>query len=218
MPVQQTYASGGEVFILNFQALFLHFREMKHYFIASTMVFFIGTALGYAYSAQFSVFIESQLQGLGEIAQKLAQTDHPQLSFFIFIFLNNSIKSIFIVFAGALFGVLPILFLVVNGMILGYLGALKMDEQMLAFFLKGIMPHGVIEIPAIIVACAYGLRFGSIVSKSLIGLVSVKRRLAAASEIRRFIKLTVPLMLLLTFALFVAAIIESSITFWLVRS
>lgn len=203
---------------MDFRELFQHFREMKHYFIACAMVFVIGTAVGYGYSDQFRVMIEGQLKGLGEIAGKLSQTAYPQFWFFVFIFINNTIKSIFIIFAGAVFGVLPIVFLLINGMILGYLGAEKMGDQLLPLFLKGILPHGIIEIPAIIIACAYGLRFGAIVLQSLFGFLQAARRVRLALEMKRFIKLTVPLMLFLVVALFIAAVIESSITFWLVKN
>ncbi|TMV44054.1 stage II sporulation protein M [Paenibacillus mesophilus] len=202
---------------MTLKALFAHFKEMNNYFIAAALVFAAGIVLGYGYSERFEAVLQSQIEGLRELAKSIQAKDHSMLWLFGFIFLNNALKSILIIFAGIFFGLLPIGFLLINGMVIGYLAELQADAGLMGVFFKGILPHGIIEIPAIIVACAYGIKFGSIMGKGLLRLLSSRGRNLFAADLERFIKLTVPLIGLLVVSLLVAAIIESTITPWLIR-
>lgn len=201
---------------MTLKALFAHFKEMNNYFIAAALVFAAGIVLGYGYSERFEAVLQSQIEGLRELAKSIQAKDHSMLWLFGFIFLNNALKSILIVFAGIFFGLLPIGFLLINGMVIGYLAELQADAGLMGVFLKGILPHGIIEIPAIIVACAYGIKFGTIMGKGMLRLLSSRGRTVFAADLERFIKLTVPLIGLLVVSLLVAAIIESTITPWLI--
>ncbi|MFD2881019.1 stage II sporulation protein M [Paenibacillus rhizoplanae] len=91
--------------------------------------------------------------------------------FRIHFFLNNSIKSVVIIYLGALFGLLPAFFLLINGAVIGYLIHLSaiQGQDLFTLIVKGLLPHGIIEIPAIIIACAFGLKFGSKVLSALLG-------------------------------------------------
>lgn len=202
---------------MTLRALWAHTRMMKHYFIASALVFIVSMFLGYSEADRYQMYLQEQLRQLGAIANELSRQEQPQLWFFAFIFLNNAIKAVFVVFAGAMFGFLPLLFLVTNGMILGYLGAVQPEGELWNTFLKGILPHGIIEIPALVVACAFGLRFGMLVLKNVLGLLSPRRRAGVSAELRSYIRVTIPLSLLLTGVLFVAALIESTVTYSLMK-
>lgn len=73
------------------------------------------------------------------------------------IFKNNLQAAVVIMFAGVILGIVPILSLALNFFILGFLGgafALK------PIFFATVLPHGIIEIPAFIIAAAFGIRFG----------------------------------------------------------
>lgn len=202
---------------MTLKALFAHFKEMNNYFIAAALVFAAGVVLGFGYSDRFEAVLQSQIEGLRELARSIQAKDHSMLWLFGFIFLNNALKSILIIFAGMFFGLLPIGFLLINGMVIGYLAELQAEAGLMGLFLKGILPHGIIEIPAIILACAYGIKFGTIMGKGLLRLLSSRGRTVFAADLERFIKLTVPLVGLLVVSLLVAAIIESTITPWLIQ-
>ncbi|TNJ62218.1 stage II sporulation protein M [Paenibacillus hemerocallicola] len=202
---------------MTLKALFAHFKEMNNYFIAAALVFAAGVVLGFGYSDRFEAVLQSQIEGLRELARSIQAKDHSMLWLFGFIFLNNALKSILIIFAGMFFGLLPIGFLLINGMVIGYLAELQAEAGLMGLFLKGILPHGIIEIPAIILACAYGIKFGTIMGKGLLRLLSSRGRSVFAADLERFIKLTVPLVGLLVVSLLVAAIIESTITPWLIQ-
>ncbi|MDQ0918074.1 stage II sporulation protein M [Paenibacillus sp. V4I5] len=202
---------------MKFRPLFQHFKEMKHYFIVVVLVFGFSLYLGWANSEQFSNFLEGQMQGLKSLSQSLSNKDNPQLWFFIFIFLNNAIKSVVIIFLGLLLGILPLFMLIANGMILGYVLSLQTHESTLSIVLKGILPHGIIEIPVILIACAYGLKLGLLVWKSGAQLFVSDKDKTARAELVKILHLTKPLIVSIIVLLLVAAVIESTLTYWLVH-
>ena len=84
----------------------------------------------------------------------------PVWKLFFVILLNNSAKSFAVLLAGILFGLVPLLAVATNGYILGvaYLFASRGVGYVQAA--KTILPHGVLEIPAVLLAAAYGLWLG----------------------------------------------------------
>lgn len=202
---------------MRFRQLFQHFKEMKHYFIVVVLVFGFSLYLGWANSEQFSHFLEGQMQGLKSLSQSLSSKDNPQLWFFIFIFLNNAIKSVVIIFLGLLLGILPLFMLIANGMILGYVLSLQTHGSTLSIVLKGILPHGIIEIPVILIACAYGLKLGMLVWKSGAQLFVPDKDKTARTELVKILHLIKPLIVSIVVLLLFAAIIESTLTYWLVH-
>ncbi|MNF03889.1 hypothetical protein D3C80_2032940 [compost metagenome] len=76
---------------------------------------------------------------------------------------------------------------------------------MFQLIVKGLLPHGIIEIPAIIIACAFGLRFGGKVIQSMSGRVR-------GSSWAEFMRQTVTASVWIVILLLLAAIIESTIT------
>lgn len=203
---------------MNFRQLLRYSRGMKHYFIATALVFVVGVILGYGYSDQFTVYLESQLKGLEGIAGFINGKDHPQLWMFLLIFLNNAYYTLIVIYLGIMFGVLPLFLLLTNGMALGYIFATRIPDQAVAFFFRGILPHGIIEIPIIIIASAFGLKFGLLVAKGLLTFLSPARRSMNRVEIKKFIRLTIPLIVILAAGLLVAALIESTVTVWLMNA
>ncbi|TBL69226.1 stage II sporulation protein M [Paenibacillus thalictri] len=191
--------------------------RMKHYIIASCAVFFVGLVLGFGFSGSYQHFIEMQMKALQELAKSAASKSHPQMSLFWLIFWNNVSTSFKIIGLGVFFGVLPLFFLLANGLLLGYVASDQASKQSVMLFIKGILPHGVIEIPAIILAAALGIRLGALVLKSFFRFFNPAKDQRTEKELRPFIASLVPFGLLLVVALFVAAVIESTITYWLVK-
>ncbi|MGO4111471.1 stage II sporulation protein M [Paenibacillus sp. YAF4_2] len=194
-----------------------HFKIMNPYITFGFILFFAGLVVG-GTNSTFSDYLEQQISALGDVANTLQQSDNPTLAFMIFIFLNNTIKSIFIIYIGAILGIIPIFFLVMNGMVVGFLlqhvaqtnGTGDMFQVVL-----GLLPHGIIEIPAIVIACAYGMKFGVLLLKAL-GRLIIPGKEAGKSgpEIEYFMIRSIPVVVILTVALLIAAIIESTISVW----
>jgi len=204
--------------MFSLRAIGAHLGVMRHYLIFGAILFFAGMVVG-GTNTDLSDYLRGQIAGLGELANRIDNSAHPTLYMFLFIFLNNAIKSIVIMYLGIAFGIVPIFFLVVNGMVLGFLFTHIAQQEgagtLVHSIVAGILPHGIIEIPAIIVACAYGMKYGTLSLRSITSLITRKR--GAGAEFERFTARTVPVMVLLTVSLLVAAVIESTVTVWLMK-
>ncbi|UVI29778.1 stage II sporulation protein M [Paenibacillus spongiae] len=192
-----------------------HMKSMRHYLAFSTIILLAGMVVG-GTNPMLDTFIRGQIDGLRQVAETIDSSANPTIGFMVFIFFNNVIKSILVMYLGALFGIVPILFLAINGMILGYFvsqAAAQGGDVLFTIVVKGLLPHGILEIPAIIIACAYGLRFGKL-SFQGIG-AAFGRKPGWGKEVERFVVRTVPVMVLLVVMLLAAAVIESTFTVWL---
>jgi stage II sporulation protein M len=193
------------------------FRPMKHYVIAAAFVFLIGIILGYADPGSYHNLIQTQMEHLKGIADKIKQSDHTQWSLFYHIYLNNMLASIMAILFGFFFGIFPLFVLVSNGLLLGYVAADRSEGHTLLFFLKGILPHGIIEIPTFILACALGLRLGFLMLEGLISLFNPKRKAPLQIKFRSYLKQLIPMMIIITGLMLLAAIIESTLTYSIMK-
>ncbi|WP_419875496.1 stage II sporulation protein M [Candidatus Pristimantibacillus sp. PTI5] len=205
--------------MFNWRLNWEHFKRMNPYIAFSTILFLAGMVIGGTNPA-FKAFLDGQLGGLGKLADMIDNSSNPTLTMIIFIFLNNAIKSVVVMYLGAMFGILPFFFLVVNGMMIGYLLKTTADLHgggyVMEIIVKGLLPHGILEIPAIIIACAYGMRFGVLVLKAGGSLVFARSKSSGLGrELESFTIRTVPMVVYLTITLLIAAVIESTITTWL---
>jgi stage II sporulation protein M len=72
---------------------------------------------------------------------------------------NNLLASVEIIALGIFFGIFPIFALAINGLVLGYVYFYVSDITPLKFF-SVILPHGLIELSALMIAITCGLRLG----------------------------------------------------------
>lgn len=203
---------------LSFVSFIKGLAQNKGYMLAATVLFIAGIAMGAIWADELQRLLLSQLEGLQTVAQSLEESDNVELSFFTFIFFNNSIKAVLVMLFGAFFGLAPFGFLLLNGMVLGFVVevARRQGQDMGELIFQGLLPHGIIELPAIVIACGYGLRFGGLVIGTLFSLGSSKRdQLALRWEtaMKQMLAAAVWIVILL----FVAAIIESTLTYHLLR-
>jgi len=125
---------------------------------------------------------------------------------FLFILLNNSAKSFAILLSGILFGLIPLIAIATNGYILGVAYLFASGEVGYVQAAKAVLPHGVLEIPAVIFTAAYGLWLGvtfarRIRQRNLVGFGN-----QVIHGIRMFFKIAFPLFIL-------AALVETFLIF-----
>lgn len=203
--------------MFHLQTFIKDLRSLSNYVWAAAIIFLVGGILGWISTGALQEIMIQQISGIKEISEQLQQGDNVQWNFFSFIFWNNATKAILVIFAGALAGVIPIIFLAINGGVLGFLLHLSWQQgvSMYDVVVKGLLPHGIIEIPAIIIACAFGLKFGVLIIRSIgQGNKSTRNR---TTDLRSFIRQTGTASVWIVILLFIAAIIESTITFALVK-
>jgi stage II sporulation protein M len=122
----------------------------------------------------------------------------------LLIFLNNAFKSFLSLVLGVGLGVIPILFVAGNGAIVGMLANIIARQQGTLFVIAALVPHGIIEVPMILISAGIGLRLGHKMYPSLTGLkTDINKELK--DGIGFFIRVILPL-------LFVAAMVETFVT------
>jgi len=127
----------------------------------------------------------------------------------LYLFVHNIQATLTIGFFGLFsFGVLGVILYIINTSVIGGLfGFLKLQGfQLMPLFLNGILPHGIFEIPALILSCAavfhIGLELITPQTRRTIGEVLLE---ALADWARIYVGLVVPL-------LAIAAVVEAYVT------
>lgn len=114
-------------------------------------VYLLGLLLGVTAP---TTLIESYTRSIRSIAMQAYTLPPPALYILI---LSNNLAVALLSFMGGLLIVPPLLILFVNGVVLGAIAATFTKWYTLFEFLLLILPHGIFEIPAFLLACAAGI-------------------------------------------------------------
>ena len=176
--------------------------NFKWWFLVAIGLFVIGIVLGLVTPANIANLVSDEFATLKEFSSILAPF---KLSTFIFIFLKNVVALLVSFALSPIFCLMPILTLSVNGWLLALVSSTVVKEKSLGFVLAGVLPHGIIELPAFFIGEAAALSFGAMV---ILALFKKEKRSLLPSSLRQNLKyLWLALALLLP-----AAIIETYIT------
>jgi len=167
------------------------------------VVFFFAASLGYTFASSnpdtSSQFVEQLFEGF-----KFIDFSNP-IEVFGIIFLNNTAKSLISLISGFFFGIFPFFFVFVNGYLIGMVAFIKGSEVGFLTILLALLPHGILEIPAVILASAYGMKLGGLFYQKVFKGEQVDIANALRFFLKKFLKIVVPI-------LFAAALIETFIT------
>jgi len=169
--------------------------------ILAAGIFFISLVLGMLFGQDT---IEGLMGQLGAILGPLASTGKLTILLFLIIFINNAIKTLGIIFLGILLGLPTLLFIGLNGFILGGLGSALESVNGWRYVIASFVPHGVIEIPVILLAAAFGFTVGMESLKWLIRRES-QVKLQLSNGLKVYVRWILP-------GLAIAAIIEVLVT------
>ncbi|MBO8182467.1 MAG: stage II sporulation protein M [Archaeoglobus sp.] len=172
-------------------------------FLALLFVFFIASAIGYLYASSNPHMGESFVEQLFE-GFKFIDFSNP-LEVFGVIFLNNTIKSLISLLTGFFFGIFPFFFIFINGYLIGMVVFVKGTEMGFQTIVLALFPHGILEIPAVILASAYGMRLGTLFYRKVFKGEQIDVGDALKFFLRKFLKIIVPI-------LFAAAFVETFVT------
>lgn len=173
-------------------------------FLLSAAIFAVSTYIGVlASQVNPQAVASSQLiRELEEVLAPLRLLNGPQIM--LLIFLNNSIKALVVIILGYTVGLVPFIFLVINGLLIGLVvGSISVFSGPWAA-LPALAPHGVIELPALLLASGLGFRVALAVVRRLIGH-DVRPGQELKNGLLIYAKFILP-------ALFIAAIIETFVT------
>lgn len=144
--------------------------SIRNYVLAVTGLFILSIILGYLESAAHPETSGGFLEAFKDLAERIKTIESPLLQLvvlFLIIFLNNALKSLAIIILGAGFGIIPLFFVAYNGQAIGMVVYIFSKEKGLPYVLAALLPHGIIEIPVILISAGIGLRIGYSVFLSL---------------------------------------------------
>ena len=175
----------------------------KRWLFLAVFLFGIGLIWGLVTPMDMPGLLTEDIGALDELADFLSP--FPQIVVFIFIFLKNVTAVLLSFILSPIFCLVPVLALVVNGGVLGLISTTIVQQESVGYLLAGLLPHGVIELPAFFMGEAVALSFGASVTLAM--FKKEKRELVLPSLKRNLRYLVVALILLLP-----AAIIETYVT------
>lgn len=177
-------------------------REIKPYIILSFLIFIFGILGGYFFAQNFHHQTEEIVKQLQSLYSPVKEED--SLGLFIFILENNITKLLAALILGIFAGLIPIASVFINGILLGIFAYVFSEKLSWSFLIAGILPHGIFEIPALILSTAIGIHIGAVAVRKLFGRKE-KFMDEFAKGLRFFISVVVPI-------LFLAALIEVYVT------
>ncbi|MFA5174061.1 MAG: stage II sporulation protein M [Candidatus Pacearchaeota archaeon] len=179
----------------NFKLGLKYLKESRKYIWFAFLIFLVFSLIGFL----FPVFFEKQIINL--IKDLVDKTEG--LSWFGligYIFLNNLKSSFFALLLGIFFGIFPLISAIVNGYVLGFVA--KKTAGIEGFWvLWRLLPHGIFEIPAVMISMGLGLKLGAYF---FVKDKKKKFKEWILNSIRVFIFIIIPLLI-------IAAIIEGSL-------
>ena len=174
----------------------------KRWILVAVSIFSIGLILGLVTLPSVTSFISRELDVLEEFGGNLVPFTFLTA---ILIFAKNVLAMLVSFFLSPILCLTPILALALNGCLLSYVSVLVVQEESISYVLAGLLPHGVLEIPALIMAQAAALSFGTM---TMLAIFKKEKRQLLLPNFKQNLKyLAIALALLLP-----AAIIETYVT------
>lgn len=137
-------------------------REFALYWLAAAALFFVGAAIGigllYLDPAFIEVVIPAGFPVIQPDAEESDSIDREELSAMTGLYFGNNVRVTLLVYAlGLTFGVGTCWLVFNEGLRFGGLLAVFMQAGQLVKFCAEILPHGVLELPAIFIGAGGGL-------------------------------------------------------------
>lgn len=173
-------------------------RSLKPLFILCLLVFILSMTIGWYLGEDISQIIT---QNFAEMVPNIENNDI--ISIFSLIIFNNLFVNLLWIILG-LIGAFPsVYFSAFNGFMIGAFAYTFAAETSITLVFVGLLPHGVIEIPTMILSSSVGMGLGYTILNKIRGKGSIKKELNQA--VKLYVKRIIPLVIL-------AAIIEVTIT------
>jgi stage II sporulation protein M len=180
--------------------------KIRYFVYAIALLMLLSFMIGVIFAATMP---DETAKIVSLVASQMEDIDSDSsFSLMINLFVHNGVICLIMVLLGLALGLIPLLIAFDNGLMIGLVGGVAAGRAGLLFTLAAIAPHGVIELPMMMLSAAIGLRLGYSV------LMALFRQPADVVQeikdgLRVFAVWVLPLLL-------VAAFVESYITMdWL---
>lgn len=137
-------------------------RWLRLYTPAAALVLAASTAVGFLLGSAVPVeALAAPESGSNGVFPPLTTVD---------LAVNNLIAMVVLLFGAVSLGLVTVLGLVLNGLVIGAVIGIALQQTTPLVVVALILPHGVLEIPALLIASAVGLRFARLTVRYIRGL------------------------------------------------
>lgn len=174
----------------------------KRWIFIAVFLFGIGFALGLATPAGIASLLSEEISAIKQFSSILVPFNALTA---LLILAKNASALLLSFFFSPILCLAPILALTLNGWLLAFVSTLVIQQESLGYVLAGLFPHGIFELPALILGEAAALSFGAM---AILALFKKERRKLLPLSLKQNLRyLMLALALLLP-----AAIIETYVT------
>lgn len=183
----------------NYKQSWNYIKESRNFIYLVLIVFSLFFLLGYFIRVPENI-AQLILEFIRELLRRTEGMSYAELTSFIFF--NNLQSSFFGMIFGVVFGIFPVITIISNGYLLGFVSSSAAQSEGFLILWR-LFPHGIFELPALIISMGLGLKIGTFIFRKK-KMESLKNYLW--NSLRVFLFVIIPL-------LFIAAIIEGSLVF-----
>ena len=174
-----------------------------------TIALFITSAVfGWLMPESVAQILAGDIAALEELGSMLGSLSPALMA--IIILAKNTVSLLISFVMSPILCLVPLLALIANGWLLGWISATVLETKPLSFLLAGLLPHGIIELPAFFIGEAAALSSGSLIIMSLFNRESRTTLLPKLKQNLKYFVLALALLL-------PAALIETFITPLLIK-
>ena len=171
--------------------------RLRPYLIASLTLFAAGAAAGLVAVYRIPSLADHFQDTLANFVRMFAGM--PPLKLAGAIFLNNAFKTLCAIVLGLFFGIIPGIFLLANGAALGVAMSISVQARGLWPSLMAILPHGILELPAVFLGTSIGLMIGRQALQRFAGRTETPIGAELLQGLKYFCTVIVPLLLAAAF-------------------
>jgi len=178
-------------------------RTIKPYILILTLIFAFSFLAG-------TVAPSSIRRQMADMFQIVAGSYRDLAGGMLFfnILVQNVMATIFVIVSGVIVGIIPAFAISSNGFGLGVLYRQAAEVSGYSKAALALLPYGVFEIPALLIAASYGLWLGVMVVRRMRGKESTPLGSNLEHAFRRYFAVVFPLLV-------VAAAMETALILWL---
>ena len=141
-------------FAKNYSACWKFLNECRWHVVFAVGIFALTFLVGFIYPYFFRTEIFAFIANMIEMIDSKGAVELMWIIFF-----NNMKASFFAIVLGIAFGILPLITVVANGYLLGFVSREAAMQEGLAVMWQ-LLPHGIFELPAVILSIGIGMKIG----------------------------------------------------------
>jgi len=178
-------------------------RTIKPYLLVLTLIFVVSFLAG-------AIAPSSVRQPMNEVFQSVVKNYRGLAGGMLFfnILVQNVMATIFVILSGVIVGIIPTIAVGSNGFGLGVLFRQAAEVSGTSKAVLKVLPYGVFEIPALLIAASYGLWLGVMVVRRMRRKEPSLIRSRIEHSFRRYFAVVFPMLV-------VAAAIETALILFL---